>query len=80
MGTSLYAFSREGTCEAGREDVGLASLSNFTGSGAEGLSLVVWYLALRQLGRGHCGLECEGPIKEVLGGVELNGCSRRGPY
>ena len=36
----------EGMAEAGSTGLGLASLNNFSGSGAQGLSLVVWYQAL----------------------------------
>lgn len=31
--------------------LGLARFNNFTGSGAEGLSLVIWYVALGWLGQ-----------------------------
>ena len=40
-----------------------------------GLSFVVWDWALGWV-RG--GLECEGPIREVVRGVDLVGCSTRG--
>lgn len=38
-------------------------------SGAEELSLVFWILALGGLGQEAGGLECESPVKEVVGGM-----------
>lgn len=47
--------------------------SHFHGSRAHGLSLVAWYLALRDEGRAT-GPECESPLeKVVVGGSGLVG-------
>ena len=46
----LLWFLGERQGKTGSADLGLASLNNFRGSGLQGWSLIVWYLALGDLG------------------------------
>ena len=52
--------------------LGLTSLNNFSISGAQELSPVVWYLILMSLGQVCNGPECKSLIKEMVGDVALD--------
>ena len=58
--------------------LGLANWNNVSGFCNTGLSFIVWDWAPEALGWIRGGLEYEGPIREVIRGVDLIGCSRRG--
>lgn len=71
-----FLWRRRG--KAGQGGLGLTTLNYISvGSGVQGLTLGVWHLALGQLGQVYSGLKCESLIKEVVGGLNLIGCSRR---
>lgn len=71
-------FLCNGQEEARRGVSGLANWNTLGGFCSTGLSFIVWDWAPDALGWVRGDLECEGPIREVIRGVDLVGCSRRG--